>query len=229
MIKAILFDLDGTLLNRKASVQAFIHNQYERHVHVFEGIEKDEYCKRFIDLDNNGYTWKDRVYQQLVNEYRLHLSADELLEDYISTFQNHCIAFEGMINVLHFLNQQGCLLGLISNGRTQFQLSNVRALGIEELFDTILISEELGVKKPDSEIYFQALNRLNVTPHEAVYIGDHLENDIEGAEKIGMRTIWKRNDQIGNEEIISITKLAQIPPILDMWTLHDNQNLLEKK
>ena len=229
MIKAILFDLDGTLLNREASVQAFIHDQYERKIRVLGSAEKEQYCTRFIELDNNGYTWKDQVYQQIVQEYRLDISYEELLDDYIDLFQKHCVGFAGMTELLNCLKQSGYLLGLVSNGRTHFQLKNVRALGIEEQFDTILISEEEGVKKPDSQIFNRALNRLNVTPHEAVYIGDHPVNDIEGAKKVGIRTILKNNNQAGNVEDASTNRLIGILQIVSEWTLKDRSDLLEKE
>ncbi len=230
MIKAILFDLDGTLLNREASVQAFIRDQYERKIKVLGSVEKDQYCMRFIELDNNGYTWKDQVYHQIVHEYRLDISSEELLDDYIDFFQNHCVAFEGMVELINGLKQSGYLLGLVSNGRTHFQLKNVRALGIEERFDTILISEEEGVKKPDSQIFLRALNRLNVSSYEAVYVGDHPVNDIKGAKNVGLRTIWKKNGQVSElEEDASTNSLIDILQIVREWTLKDRAALLGKE
>ena len=71
MIKAALFDLDGTLLNRDESVKLFLDSQYHR-LNKFVGhIPKKQYMTRFIELDNRGYVWKDKVYQQLVNEFAM--------------------------------------------------------------------------------------------------------------------------------------------------------------
>jgi putative hydrolase of the HAD superfamily len=66
-------------------------------------------------------------------------------------------------------------------------------LGIEKYFETILISEWEGMKKPDHEIFEKALKQLNVLANECVYIGDHRENDIKAARKVGMKTIWKKD------------------------------------
>ena len=60
VIKAALFDLDGTLLNRDASVQLFIEQQYERLKAVLGCIPKEQYITRFIQLDKRGYVWKDK-------------------------------------------------------------------------------------------------------------------------------------------------------------------------
>ncbi len=71
VMKAALFDLDGTLLNRDASVELFIEQQYERLKAVLGSISKEQYITRFIQLDKRGYVWKDHVYQQLVKEFHL--------------------------------------------------------------------------------------------------------------------------------------------------------------
>ena len=71
MINAVLFDLDGTLLNRDESVKKFIDKQYERLNESVGHIPKEKYMTRFIELDSRGYVWKDKVYQQLVDELEI--------------------------------------------------------------------------------------------------------------------------------------------------------------
>ncbi|MBN8209665.1 HAD family hydrolase [Bacillus sp. NTK071] len=218
MIKAVLFDLDGTLLNRIASVEKFINDQYKRLSKELEMVDESDYCARFIELDNNGYRWKDEVYKQLVEEYQLAITSDELLDDYLEFFQFHCIPYEGLRDLLLSLENQNYLMGLISNGRTDFQLKNLQALGIEGHFDSVHISQEEGVKKPDPEIFRRALGRLNVQPDEAVYVGDHHENDIIGAKSAGLKTIWKKGDQVSEgEESASVHSLLDILLVLDEW------------
>lgn len=85
MIKAVLFDLDGTLLNRDLSIQKFIDRQYERFHYALGHIAKEAYTKRFIKLDSGGYIWKDQVYQQLVDEFDISsLTWESLFEDYLT-------------------------------------------------------------------------------------------------------------------------------------------------
>lgn len=71
IFKAVLFDLDGTLLNRDKSVELFINKQYERLYELLSHIPKEQYISRFIELDNHGYVWKDKVYQQLISEFNI--------------------------------------------------------------------------------------------------------------------------------------------------------------
>ncbi|MBU9673644.1 HAD family hydrolase [Planococcus sp. CP5-4] len=194
MIAAVLFDLDGTLLNRDASVVSFINEQYERMQPSLGHIPKALYAERFIELDRRGYVWKDKVYAQLIQEFEIKDTTWEfLLEDYLANFQFHCVPFGGLRTLLEDLKGQGLKLGIISNGKGKFQMDNIKALGIEIYFDTILISESEGLRKPDPRIFERAMARLNVLPSVSLFIGDHPTTDVEAAENAGMLGIWKKD------------------------------------
>lgn len=215
MIKAVLFDLDGTLLDRDQSVKKFIDCQYDRLNTVVGHIPRETYIKRFIELDQRGYVWKDKVCQQLVEEFQIQTTWEELLQDYIAEFKNHCVPFPNLITTLEKLQSLKIRLGMITNGRGQFQLDNIRALGIEKYFDTILISEWEGIKKPDPEIFNRALKQLKVSAHHSFFVGDHPENDVKAAMSVGMKGIWKMDiqwDQVESDFIIN--DLAEIPSII---------------
>ncbi|MFK4427341.1 MULTISPECIES: HAD family hydrolase [Bacillus] len=194
MIRAILFDLDGTLLDRRQSLEQFIRDQYNRFAFHLINIEKFEYCSRFLELDNNGYTWKDKVYSTLLCEYNITtLTQEQLLHDYITNFQHHCISFQNMHELLQQLTQQNIKIGIITNGFTDFQMNNLRALNIHTYTNTILVSEAEGIKKPHPEIFERALQKLNVKAEECLYVGDHPENDVLGSEQVGILGVWKRD------------------------------------
>jgi putative hydrolase of the HAD superfamily len=194
MIKAAIFDLDGTLLNRDASVRRFIEDQYERLYEWFGHIPKEKYISRFIELDCRGYVWKDKVYQQLVEEFNIHkISWEALLQDYIEEFKNSCVPFPNLISILEVLKSKAFRLGMITNGKGQFQIDNIKALGIENYFDAILVSEWEGIKKPNPEIFRKALSILGVSANESMYVGDHPGNDVIGSKNIGMIGIWKKD------------------------------------
>ncbi|HFK1765998.1 HAD family hydrolase [Bacillus wiedmannii] len=194
MIRAVLFDLDGTLLDRRQSLKQFIHDQYNRFASHLMNIEQSEYCSRFLELDNNGYTWKDKVYATLLCEYNITtLTPEQLLHDYITNFQHHCIPFQNMHELLQRLTQQNIKIGIITNGFTDFQINNLRALNIHTYTNTILVSEAEGIKKPHPEIFERALQKLDVKATECLYVGDHPENDVLGSERIGILGVWKRD------------------------------------
>ncbi|TWT02522.1 HAD family hydrolase [Planomicrobium sp. CPCC 101079] len=194
MIKAVLFDLDGTLLDRDASLLAFIDRQYDRLEEWVGHVPKERFVSRFIELDNRGYVWKDKVYEQLIAEYEIQgISQEALLQDYITEFKNHCMPFPSLLAMLKRLKERSIPMAIISNGKGQFQLDNIKALKIESYFDAILISEWENMKKPDVRLFHRALDRLQVAPSESVFIGDHPENDVAAARNTGMKALWKKD------------------------------------
>ncbi len=217
MINAILFDLDGTLLDRDKSVQLFIDNQYERLNNYIGHIPKEKYTQRFTELDNHGYVWKDKVYQQLVMEFDIKkLNWEELLLDYVNEFKHDCVPFPHLHSMLEELSNNKFILGIITNGYGQFQMDNIKALGIEQYFQAILISEWEKIKKPDPQIFTRALKQLNALPNQSVFVGDHPVNDCKASQIVGMKSIWKKNLQWNKVDANFIVEdLAEIPPIIN--------------
>ncbi|WP_173918919.1 HAD family hydrolase [Halobacillus sp. Marseille-Q1614] len=219
MMKAIIFDLDGTLLNRDESVKKFIDKQYERLNKWLHPIPKEEYIKRFIELDNRGYVWKDKVYKQLINEFSIQgVTWDELLQDYLSYFKENCVPFPNLLETLDRLKQNNLLIGIITNGKGQFQMDNIKALEIDKYMDIILISDWEGIKKPDPNIFRRASERLQVSPEDCVFIGDHPEKDVQAAQAVGMKGIWKRDHQWNRVKAdVVIDELDEIPKIIQKF------------
>ncbi|MFA1822737.1 HAD family hydrolase [Virgibacillus oceani] len=216
MIKAVIFDLDGTLLNRDESVAIFIDKQYERLNKWVNHVPKDKYITRFIELDQRGYVWKDKVYQQLIDDFDSKgLTWEEMLQDYMGNFKNSCVPFPNLIKVLEELKNNGLVLGMITNGKGQFQMDNIKTLGIQSYFETILISEWEGMKKPDPQLFKKASDELYVLPDECVFVGDHPEKDIKAAQSVGMKGIWKRDYQWDDVEADYVVEdLEEIPLII---------------
>jgi putative hydrolase of the HAD superfamily len=220
MVKSVLFDLDGTLLDRDASVDQFIAVQHDRLNAHLNHIPKIDYVTRFIKLDCRGHVWKDKVYQTLVAEFEIEgISWQALLNDYETQFQFHCVPFDFLVEMLKTLKEQGYLLGIVTNGLGHFQTRSIEGLGIQDYFDIMLISEIEKVRKPHLEIFQRAMNRLGVSAQDCVFVGDHPEADILGAKRAKMRTIWKRNtywDEAKEADAI-IDELNEIPLLLKLF------------
>jgi len=220
MAKAVLFDLDGTLLDRDTSIKQFVAAQYDRLITHLKHISKANYISRFIELDCHGHVWKDKVYRELVAEFEIReVSWQALLQDYETQFQGHCVPFPFLVEMLTRLKQQGYSLGIVSNGLGTFQTRAIEGLGIQEYFEVILISEIEQVRKPQAEIFHRAAKRLGVIAKNSVFIGDHPEADIMGAKNVEMKAIWKRSlhwqEPKGADAIID--ELDEIPSILQQF------------
>ncbi|WP_108671047.1 HAD family hydrolase [Peribacillus acanthi] len=214
-ITTVLFDLDGTLLNREFSIMNFIENQYDRLYHKLSQVPKSDFIKTFLELDCNGLVWKDEVYTKMVEKFGMDVSVDYLLADYMTDFKNHCTAFSHLHTMMELLKKNSIRIGLISNGREQFQQDVIRALGIENDLEVIVISEAVGMKKPDPAIFEYTLKELKVSAEECLFVGDHPIHDILAAKKVGMKTAWKINGMWEYAEAdYWIHDLMEIPDLL---------------
>lgn len=117
--------------------------------------------------------------------------------------------------MLEDLRKSNLILGIITNGYGQFQMDNIKALGIEKYFKTILVSEWEGIKKPEPQIFKRALEQLNVSANESIFVGDHPENDVKAAQNVGMKGIWKKDSQWENVKAdIIVDDFADLPLII---------------
>jgi putative hydrolase of the HAD superfamily len=101
VIRAVLFDLDGTLLDRANSLSAFLADQYARFAHRLGAAALDPWRSRFLALDQNGHVHKSVVYNAILLEFGVEAAAcAELLEDYRQRCCEHAHGFAGMAQTL---------------------------------------------------------------------------------------------------------------------------------
>jgi len=189
-MKAVLFDLDETILDRTESLRDFAVWQSQGMLRN-SVPDSAQFSRRFIDLDSNGRVWKDKVYSTLVEEFEIRdWSVSELLRSYELCFSGFCKPKNGVLEAIANLKEHGFKLGLVSNGRSPFQERNFKALGISDLFGSVVISEAVGYRKPQIEIYKLACHELAVAPKQTVFVGDNPITDIDGANGCGLFTVY---------------------------------------
>jgi len=113
-----------------------------------------------------------------------------MAEDYAERRrQAMCLFPDALVTLEHF-RAAGATLGLVTNGDARQQRDKIERHGLGRFFDAIVIEGEFGVGKPDEAVYRHVLDALRAGPAEAVMIGDHLEFDVDGAQRVGVRGIW---------------------------------------
>ena len=95
---------------------------------------------------------------------------------------------------------------------------------MESYFDSIIISSDLGVRKPDEQIYLEPLQQFSITPEESAFVGDDNDRELDGAKAVGLTTVRVRRHEFqanqsegSNPKSIDITvrSLSDIPHILE--------------
>ena len=198
-VDAVVFDLDGTLLDRRLSFERFIRDQWQRFPQVLQSVDQASYVRTAIEFDANGYGPRRDLFVSTVARFELPSElAATLLRDYRARFAATCVLFPDVVPTLTRLRAAGLRVGLITNGSVRMQGSKLACLSLEPSFDAVLISDAEGVSKPDPEIFHRALGRLGTTADRAVFVGDHPELDVAGARGAGMRAVWRRDPSLSH-------------------------------
>lgn len=82
-------------------------------------------------------------------------------------------------------------LGVVTNGDSAVQRKKIANSALAPLFDVVVVSEEIGAAKPSPRPFLRALSALEVGPEDAVFVGDDPIADIAGAANVGLTTIWR--------------------------------------
>lgn len=106
-------------------------------------------------------------------------------------------AFRGVKSMLRDLHGVGGVY-LLSNAQNCFTVDELRSTGLYDLFDGIIFSSDVGVKKPSPEIFKIAFERFGITAENSIYVGNDMRDDILGASSVGMRTLYIHTAQSGS-------------------------------
>lgn len=186
---AVLFDLDGTLHDRAAGLRGFAEDQAVRL--KIPAADRDGFVQRFMALDAGGSVWKDHVYTVLRGEFGTSRwpPVDALVDNYVNAFAGFAVETAGASRLLSLLLRRGVRVAIVTNGRSDLQRAVIGALGFDALVTAVVVSEEVGCRKPERRIFETALALLDADATEAIMVGDHPEADIEGAQGAGISAI----------------------------------------
>lgn len=199
--KAMLFDLDDTLLNRDMAVDKLFLFVLENCYEDISDTVKNNMLRKFKEYDKREYGMSDKtiVLESLFDEFT---PKYRLPRNYIQDFWNNnfpkCFSIDK--NTIHFLHhiKKHFEVGIITNGSSQRQRAKIINTNLNNYFDTIIISEEVGFSKPDKRIFELALNKLNLQPENTLFVGDDLEKDIAGPQNANIKGVWFNPQKIKN-------------------------------
>lgn len=197
---AILFDLDDTLFDHTHASRvalASLHARFapqlpfqkfaDEHARVLE-----KYHLRFLAGDFTLDEARTARMLELFSGFAIklkHDEADDIATHYREQHQANRMLLPGALALLEALRGR-VRLGIITNNSVSEQHEKLRHLDIAHYFDTVVISQDVGITKPDPRIFQIALERLGVSATDALMIGDSLEADIIGAQRASIGALW---------------------------------------
>jgi HAD superfamily hydrolase (TIGR01549 family) len=184
MQRLALFDLDNTLVDRRA---AFVEWAAE-----FTGAHGlgDGALGWVLDADARLPGPKGPLFHAIRDRFDLAESADELWRHYRQRMPELARCRPEDLDALRRLRAEGWRAGIVTNGMTDNQLGKIRRTGLDVLVDGWCISDEVGIRKPDPRIFDLAVQLCGAVPGQGGWmVGDDPEADVLGGQRAGLRTV----------------------------------------
>ena len=212
MIKGVIFDIDNTIYsytaNDKVAVESLCKFAKKNLAVDRESFLKAYYEARRIvkeQLTDGGSRHSRVLFFQTTLELLGKNAFKYLLKMYDCYWDNFLAGmqpFEGVAELINKFKDNKIKIALCTDMTAQIQYRKIQRLGLCDLIDFMVSSEETGLEKPAPIMFELALKKLGVNANEAAYFGDSLERDIEGAAKVGIKPFWYVGEyDVGNTEI----------------------------
>lgn len=191
MTKAVLFDFDETLQDRTLAFEGYMDSMLDKFLPDLCEEKREKYKKDMVDTGNGGYVNRVEWYQGLIDMWGWDDAPDAevLANHYDTTFGDCNVIFPNSVPLLKALKEKGLIIGVITNGPSYLQNHKMDQSGLRPYCDIVVVSGDVGVHKPDPELFRYTANKLGLDTNECVYVGDHPINDIQGALDSGMKAI----------------------------------------
>ena len=207
--KLVLIDLDDTLFDYPKTEKTAFRNtfeelgffvesdlEYAKKEEIYEKLKdryKDVNLQLWKDLEK-GAVDKDRLkvvrFEKIIEEFDLKYDPYEMSELYLKKLGEGIFPFEATEKLCEYLHSK-YKVGIVTNGIKEVQHSRIENSKIAKYIDKIIISDEVGVNKPNKRIFEYAMNYFEIMDKsEVIMIGDSLGADIKGGQNAGIDTCW---------------------------------------
>ena len=197
-IRAALFDLDDTLLDRGPAFEATFREFYDTHPDINETTDWGEALDFFWSLSPHGTIDAQDAALRITDRYPLvPLEPVAFEEWFFNTMGRQAKPIEGAMEFVQSLNDAQFPWAVVTNGM-KAQVVKLRHSGYLDVVPFAIVSRLFGADKPDPRIYHEAVRRLKISfagiddiqSSEILFVGDNPYTDITGAVGVGMKTAW---------------------------------------
>ncbi|MCR4633826.1 MAG: HAD family hydrolase [Erysipelotrichaceae bacterium] len=197
MIKAVIFDFDGTLSNRKKNAYDIFDHYFKPFFSKMNEMEYEAMLQDMMLYDCNGTIDVHTRLIAFLERYGSYLPED-FEEKFIPYYYDNMYRFSVLkpetVETLLALREKGLKLGLLSNGDSFSQHNKIDHVQVAPYFDAVMVSGDIGIHKPDRRIYDMMSEKLGVNNEECLMVGDVFSTDILGAYNAGMPSAFVCTD-----------------------------------
>jgi len=220
MIKAVVFDLDNTLVDFMRVKRAAVAGAVDAMIDAGLDTPKAEAVRNVFNMYDREGIEDQKVFDKMLVEqygeisYRI-LAAGVL--GYRRAKEGHLVLYPHVRMTILSLIRMGLKLGLVSDAPRMSVWMRLNSLGLDAFFDTVVTTDDTGKKKPDPAPFKLTLSRLGTEPGESIMVGDWAERDMVGAKAIGMKTAFARYGDDFNTKIPGADfELADISELVEI-------------
>ncbi|MFB0516124.1 MAG: TIGR02253 family HAD-type hydrolase [Candidatus Neomarinimicrobiota bacterium] len=219
-IKAVIFDLDNTLLDFMKMKDAAIRAAVDAMVEAGLMVVKEQ----AVAIIKKIYDEKGYEYQEVFDEY-LRQATGKVDYRYLASAivayrrarEASLMLYPRVNMTLMTLAKMGLKLGVVSDAPSREAWMRLCYLNLHHLFDAVVTFDDTGVQKPAPEPFYKICNLLGIKPEEALMVGDWPERDMVGARQVGMTTAFARyGDTLDVQESGADYDLADIYQLIDI-------------
>ena len=220
MIKAIIFDIDNTLLDFMTMKSNAINAAVDGMLKNGLDIDKSEAVKQIFEIYNTkGYEHQEVLNEFIINtkgsiDYKM-LAAG--IVEYKIAKESSLSLYPGVKDTLINLSNFGLKLGVLSDAPSREAWIRLYILKIHKIFDAVVTFNDTGFHKPAKEPFIKIKELLGVDYNECLMVGDWPERDIKGANQVGMKTAFaKYGDTFGTKDSGADYDIDDISQLLDI-------------
>ncbi len=214
--KAVIFDFDDTLQDRRVAFLKVAAQLVERHMPQASAEQKAKYAEQMYVENHGGYVDYRVFFGDLIEQWPFSdgVTGEQMMWEYQRLFPLFSALYPETDEVLSELRRRGYRIGILTNGRSLMQNRKLDLTGLRLLTDAAIVSGDEGVQKPNPAVFRRLAERLCVAPENCVFVGDHPLNDVQGALDAGMRAIFLNSRHLDEHP----AGVPEVPRLRDVLT-----------